>query len=264
MSSTAIVVIVVVVIVAAALVAGLMMAQRRRRLQQRFGPEYDRLVDEHDSKRKAEAELTQREKRVRELDIRPLTDSARARYATQWAALQEQFVDTPADAVSASQVLVSTVMRERGYPTDDSEQVLADLSVEHASTLEHYRSAEQINLAAAAGSASTEDLRQAMIHYRALFRELLGETADAHDGSASPVPAQERLADEQLAEPEYSVPAEPAGGSAVPATDEPAETAEDDVPVQEPAYDADVPAVTGDEPADVPDSRIPLQRTPRS
>jgi predicted nucleic acid-binding protein len=242
MSTTAIVVIVVVIIVVAALVVGLMMAQRRRRLQQRFGPEYDRLVDEHDSKRKAEAELTQREKRVRDLDIRPLTDSARVRYADQWAALQEQFVDTPADAVSASQVLVSAVMLERGYPTDDRDQVLADLSVEHASTLGHYRAAEQISETAAGGSASTEDLRQAMIHYRALFRDLLGEPADAQDGSAAPGLVQEAAADDALL----------------------AETRDDPVAAEEPIDDTEDPAVTVEDPTDDADVDNPLQRTPRS
>src|SRR5258708_9701497 len=103
MSTTTIVVIIVAVIVVAVLLVGLMAVQRRRRLQRRFGPEYDRLLDQRDSRLRAEAELTQRERRVRRLDIRPLTDEARARYAAQWAGLQEEFVDRPAEAVSASQ-----------------------------------------------------------------------------------------------------------------------------------------------------------------
>src|SRR5215469_1218134 len=199
MSATAVVVIVVAVIVVAALLAGLMMAQRRRRLRRRFGPEYDRLVGQRDSRLRAEAELTQRERRVRRLDIRPLTDEARARYSAQWAGLQEQFVDRPADAVFASQVLVTAVMKERGYPTYDHNQVLADLSVDHSSAVEHYRAAEQISQSGAAGSASTEDLRQAMIHYRAVFRELLGEPSNAPDPAAASGPVSDASADEHLA-----------------------------------------------------------------
>jgi hypothetical protein len=179
MSTGIVLAIVVAVIVVAALVIGAMAVMRRRRLQQRFGPEYDRLVGERDSKLKAEAELTGRERRVQGLDIQPLSDSARAGYADQWAGIQEQFVDTPIDAVTASQALVVAVMSERGYPAEHHDQILADLSVEHASTLDRYRAAEQISASAAGGTASTEDLRLAMIHYRALFRDLLGEPADA-------------------------------------------------------------------------------------
>jgi hypothetical protein len=190
MSTGIIVAIVVAVIVVAALVIGVMTVLRRRRLQQRFGPEYDRVVGERDSKLKAEGELAERERRVRGLDIQPLTDSARAGYADQWAVIQERFVDTPADAVAGSQLLVAAVMTERGYPTDHPDQVLADLSVEHSDTLDRYRAAEEISKSAALGTASTEDLRLAMIHYRALFSDLLGEPANAEPGSAATEPEQ--------------------------------------------------------------------------
>jgi hypothetical protein len=173
------------VIVAVVLVIGVTAVRRRRRLQQRFGPEYDRLASEHDSKRKAESELAGRERRVHGLDIQPLTDSARASYALQWAAIQEQFVDAPEDAVASSQVLVVAVMSELGYPAEDPDQVLADLSVEHAATLDHYRAAEVTSRSAAAGTASTEDLRLAMIDYRALFRDLVGESAGTGNGSSA-------------------------------------------------------------------------------
>jgi len=185
MSTGIIVAIVVAVIVVAALVIGVLAVMRRRRLQQRFGPEYDRVVGERDSKLKAESELAERERRVRDLDIQPLTDSARASYSAQWAALQERFVDAPADAVTGCQLLVAAVMTDRGYPTDHQDQVLADLSVEHSDTLDHYRAAEQISASAASGTASTEDLRLAMIHYRALFSDLLGDPADAAPGPAA-------------------------------------------------------------------------------
>lgn len=189
MSTGIIVGIVVAVIVVGAVVFGAMAVSRRRRLQQRFGPEYDRLVGESDSRRKAEAELTERERRVQGLDIQPLTDVARASYEGQWTSIQEQFVDAPVDAVSGAQFLVSDVMTERGYPAGhgDQDQVLADLSVEHSDTLDRYRAAEEISRKAAVGTASTEDLRQAMVHYHALFADLLGEPAD--QGSRSAVAA---------------------------------------------------------------------------
>lgn len=159
MSALTIVAIVVAVIVVGAVVVGVMAVMRRRRLQERFGPEYDRVVGESDSRLKAEVELAGRERRVRDLDIRPLTDSAREGYADQWAGIQEQFVNAPVDAVAASQVLVVTVMGERGYPAEHHDQVLADLSVEYAGTVGRYRSAEEISQRAASGTASTEDLR---------------------------------------------------------------------------------------------------------
>jgi hypothetical protein len=178
MSTGAIVAIIVVVIIVAAVIAVAALAARRRRLQQRFGPEYDRAVEGSDSRRKAEAELAEREKRVKHLDIRPLDPAARDSYTAQWTAIQEQFVDNPADAVTGAQSLITSVMNDRGYPTDDAAQIMADLSVEHASTLEHFRTAQDLSSRAAGGTASTEDLRQAMVHYRSLFRELLGDPAD--------------------------------------------------------------------------------------
>jgi hypothetical protein len=123
------------------------------------------------------------------LDIQPLTESARAGYALQWAGIQEQFVDTPADAVASSQLLVVAVMTELGYPAEDPDQVLADLSVEHAATLGHFRAAEQTSRRAAAGTASTEDLRLAMIDYRAMFRDLVGEPAELANESPATEPA---------------------------------------------------------------------------
>ena len=179
MSTGIIVVIVVAVIVVGIVVFGVLGVFRRRRLQQRFGPEYDRLVGERDSRREAEAELTERERRVQGLDIQPLTNVARASYAGRWTSIQEQFVDAPADAVSGAQFLVADVMTQRGYPAgqQDQDQVLADLSVGHSGTLDRYRAAEEISHRATAGAVSTEDLRQAMVHYHALFGELLGEPA---------------------------------------------------------------------------------------
>jgi hypothetical protein len=171
--------IITVIIVVAALVvaAGVVYGGRRRRLRRRFGPEYDSLVEER-GRRKAEAELAEREKRVRRLDIRPLDPAARSRYARRWTAVQEHFVDAPPGAVADAQRLVLAVMSERGYPTEGEDQVLADLSVDHADALDHYRAASGIIQRAADNLASTEDLRQAVIHYRALFQDLLGRPGE--------------------------------------------------------------------------------------
>jgi hypothetical protein len=181
MSAGATVAIIVVIVIIIAVAAFAAMAARRRRLKKRFGPEYDRLVADQQSQRKAEAELASRERRVRRLDIRPLSAAARAEYTTQWTSIQERFVDHPASAVSQAQQLVTAVLGDRGYPTEGYEQVLADLSVEHARNLEHYRAANALTDASANGQASTEDLRQAMIHYREMFDDLLDDSA--HDDS---------------------------------------------------------------------------------
>ncbi|MGN6793950.1 MAG: hypothetical protein ACTHJW_16305 [Streptosporangiaceae bacterium] len=177
-----IVVIVIIIVVAAISIA----AAKRRRLKERFGPEYDRMVADQQSQRKAEAELASRQRWVRKLDIRPLTAAARTEYIAQWASIQERFVDHPASAVSQAQQLVTAVLQDRGYPTEGFEQILADLSVEHARNLEHYREAHAISESSANGSASTEDMRQAMIHYREMFDDLLGDKdAVDHETSAS-------------------------------------------------------------------------------
>jgi Tfp pilus assembly protein PilX len=178
MSAGATVAIVVVVIIVAALIAVGALAARRRRLQQRFGPEYDRAVEGSDSRFKAEAELAEREKRVKRLDLRPIEPAARASYLAQWTTIQQQFVDSPTDAVTAAQSLITSVMGDRGYPTEDVDQITADLSVDHAETLGRFRTAQEISGRVADGTASTEDLRQAMVHYRALFQDLLGEAVD--------------------------------------------------------------------------------------
>jgi Tfp pilus assembly protein PilX len=193
MSTGAIIAIIVVILVVVALLAGLSAVNRRRRLRDRFGPEYDRAVSEH-GRREAEAELAERERRVRHLDIKPLSPTARAQYASEWAAVQEQFVDAPQSAVTGAQTLVTAVMKDRGYPTEAFDQIVADLSVEHAATLDHFRAAHDISQRATAGAASTEELRQAMIHYRALFTELLGQPGnsarDAQAAAADPAAAQ--------------------------------------------------------------------------
>src|ERR1700722_174489 len=179
MSSGITAVIIVVAIIVIVAVVAMTMAARRRRLQQNFGPEYDRAVAEKDSRKQAEAELTERQRRVRKYDIRPLSLEARSRYLGEWQAIQEQFVDSPQAAVTEAYALVTTVMQERGYPPVEDDQVADDLSVDHADTVGHFRSAQAITREAAHGSVATEDLRQAFIHYRELFADLLGDTEDA-------------------------------------------------------------------------------------
>lgn len=175
MSSGATTVVIVVVVLIVALAAAVAVSARRRRLQHQFGPEYDRAVTDQDSRLRAEAELANRQRRVRKLDIRPLSDESRRRYAEEWMTIQERFVDSPQTAVADAYALVTEVMKERGYPTEDDDQAMADLSVEHAQTVGHFRAAKQVTESAAAADIATEDLRQALIHYRALFADLLGQ-----------------------------------------------------------------------------------------
>lgn len=179
MSTAAVILIVAGLLVL--LVVGMMVARaqsRRRRLRERFGPEYDRLA-ESANRREAERELARRERRYEEeLDIRPLDDATRQRYTVAWAQVQERFVDQPERAASEAGQLVTSLMSERGYPTEDHRQQIADLSVQHARVLDNYRAAREITMRAD-GTASTEDLRQAMVHYRALFADLLDEGVPA-------------------------------------------------------------------------------------
>ena len=166
----AIVAVIVVLVVAVLVVRPLL---RRRRLQERFGPEYDRAVDTHQDRSAAERDLVEREKRYKELDLRPLSPEARERYGAEWTMIQAQFVDTPERTVTDADRLVTALMAERGYPTEGYEQQLADLSVEHSTTLGHYRDAHDVHQRVGDGQVSTEDLRGAMVHFRALFVELL-------------------------------------------------------------------------------------------
>jgi hypothetical protein len=146
---------------------------RRDRLKKRFGPEYERVVARTRSPRKAEAMLQARARRVAGLHIRPLAPGDAERFAGQWRELQRRFVDTPDAAVSQADALVSDVLRARGYPVGDFEQRTEDISVDHPHAVSHYRSARDLARRHARGEANTEDLRQALVHYRALFDELL-------------------------------------------------------------------------------------------
>jgi hypothetical protein len=184
MSTGAIIGIIIAVIVVVAVVLVASAEMRRARLRRQFGPEYDRLVEKLGSRRKADAELAERERRVRALSIRELSPEQQASYSGDWAAIQERFVDSPAEAVGAAHTLIWNVMRDRGYPVNDKTASMDALSVYHGSSMEGYRT----TLSLRADSASTEQLREAMIRHRALFEDLTG----LHEAQGEP--ARDRVA----------------------------------------------------------------------
>jgi hypothetical protein len=176
-NTTAILLLVLIIVVIA--VGALLFVQRRRSaaLQQKFGPEYQRTIGQFGDERKAEAELAAREKRVRSLDIRALTPEEQTRFADAWKRAQARFVDEPSQAAADADNLVKDLMQTRGYPVGDFEQRAADVSVDHPEVVSNYRAAREIAVRNSAGKATTEDIRQAMVHYRSLFEELL-QTAE--------------------------------------------------------------------------------------
>jgi hypothetical protein len=177
MSTGAIIVVAVIVVLALAAWFGWNQL-RRRQLRARFGPEYDRAVADGENRRAAERELAERQKRHEQLDIKPLSSAERDRYAQQWALIQQQFVDHPTAAVAQADRLVTVVMGERGYPTEGYQQQVADLSVRHASALDHYRHAHDVQSRSTGTRVPTEELREAMVHYRSLFEDLLDSDVD--------------------------------------------------------------------------------------
>ena len=168
-----------VIIVAVLAAVGIFWSRRRRseHLRDRFGPEYDRAVEAKGDRAKAEAELAKREKRVEKLNIRPLEPAERREFLSRWDDVQARFVDDPPRAVAFADALLGDVMKARGYPVSDFDQRAGDISVDHPVVVEHYHKAHDIALRQERGEASTEDLRQAMIHYRALFDNLVGAEA---------------------------------------------------------------------------------------
>jgi hypothetical protein len=179
LSTTQIVMAIVVVAVIAVACTAIWFSIRKRRTQKlrtQFGSaEYTRAVNEGGSQRKAEAALDKRAERVEALHIRPLAPGDRARFVDSWARVQARFVDSPGGAVTDADQLLGDVMSTRGYPMSNFEQRAADISVDHPLVLDNYRAAHQAALRQTRGQASTEDLRQAMIHYRTLFEELVAE-----------------------------------------------------------------------------------------
>lgn len=172
--ATVFIVVVAIAIVALAIAVWIVVQKTRtNRLRGRFGPEYDRTVAEAGSRRKAEDELEARRKRVEKLTLRPLSSDEQEKFGSEWAAAQARFVDDPRGAVADANRLVKEVMQARGYPVGDFEQRAADISVDHPGVVSNYRSAREIASRSEAGKASTEDLRKAVVYYRALFEELL-------------------------------------------------------------------------------------------
>ena len=165
-------IIVIAALVVLAVIAAGVRSRKSRGLKERFGPEYDRVAADAPSRRQAEAELREREKRHEEFDIRPLDPQSRDRYRGRWQEVQAEFVDDPSAAVGHADALIQEVMRERGYPVDDFETRAGDLSVDHPDLVEHYRAGHGIAVAHERGKAGTEELRKAVQHYRALFDEL--------------------------------------------------------------------------------------------
>jgi len=168
---------VVVVLVAAIVVAGIAILAfqylRTRRLRERFGPEYTRAVREAGDRKSAESKLQRLEKRVERLRIRAIEPADRERFLGSWRSVQTRFVDDPRSALTEADNLLAEVMSVRGYPVSDFESRAEDISVDHPRVVEHYRAGHEIVLRYGRGLASTEDMRQAMIHYRTLFDDLV-------------------------------------------------------------------------------------------
>ena len=164
-----------VIVVLAAAGAAIYVAQRQRsrQLRSHFGPEYDHALEGHGDRRAAERALLDRARRVDKLEIRPLPPLRRDELRARWQAVQAQFVDDPTNAIQEAHLLLSSVMHEQGYPTAKFEEEVELLSVHHPSTVQHYREAHRLAAERARGQGDTEHLRQAMIHYRALFEDLL-------------------------------------------------------------------------------------------
>lgn len=181
---------IIVIVVAVLVVTGAILAwtstrrQRTERLTEQYGPEYQRVVESAGDQRAAERELDARHQRVQGYEIRALSPEERDRYGASWKETQAHFVDDPSSAISQADLLVQEVMRARGYPMVDFEQRAADVSVDHPHVVEEYRAAHEVAERHAAGGVETEELRQAMVHYRTLFEELL----ETDEGTPEPEP----------------------------------------------------------------------------
>jgi hypothetical protein len=183
---------VVLAIVVVLVIVALAIPQlRSRSLKQRFGPEYDRMVDEEGNRRSAEAELRGRMKRRDTLEISELEPAEREAYAEQWLQVQQRFIDEPEQTVAEADGLVQTVMRARGYPVDEFDERVEMMSVDHPQLVDNYRTAHAIQLRSGRQDVSTDDLREAFQRYRALFSELLADgvaTADPRDNDDHDLP----------------------------------------------------------------------------
>ena len=175
MNTTTTIIIVVLVVVIVGIILGLVFTRRKRseQLHEHFGPEYDRTVQTAGDEKKAQTELDERQKHVKALNIRPLSIDERERYLADWTSVQSKFVDEPGQAIIDADGLIMEVMQVRAYPVSDFEQRAADISVNYPALVSNYRAAREIAVKNEQHQADTEELRQAMIHYRSLFEELL-------------------------------------------------------------------------------------------
>ena len=205
--TTAIIIIVLLILAAVAVVVWMRAQQAKRRegLQDRFGPEYDRAVDEHGDRKVAEKQLADTAARRDSIEVRPLEPAERDRYSTEWTQVQADFVDSPTSATREADRLVQSVMRDRGYPVDDFETRSQMLAADHPEVVEHYRAAHAVG--SRQDPVDTEELRQAFVHYRALFELLLDEGRDRMGDQVGTVPSGERT-DAMPAERTDAMPAE--------------------------------------------------------
>jgi hypothetical protein len=179
LTPTQIAIIVAVIVVIVGVIIFYVQRRRTDKLRSRFGAEYERSVAESGDRRRAEAQLEKRAERVEKYHLRPLTTEDRSRFTEQWDRVQAHFVDAPAGAVAEADQLLGDIMATCGYPMGDFEQRAADISVDHPVVVQNYRSAHDIAIRQAKGQANTEDLRRAMIHYRALFEDLVYDRKEA-------------------------------------------------------------------------------------
>ena len=191
MNTVLTIVIIVVVVLAAAAVFFMYRRRESAQLHERFGPEYERTLEDSGDRRSAERELRQRERRVSKLDIVPLSRESAELYRGEWVRIQQSFVDRPGSAVADADRLVLRMMREAGYPVDEFDQRVNDISVDHPEVAAHYRDAHRVAVAQAHGEADTEELRQAVTAYRALVDALLADSASGH-ARTQPTDAKEQ------------------------------------------------------------------------
>jgi hypothetical protein len=173
------IIVAVIVLVVGAILAVYFQRRRTEKLRSKFGPEYERSVAESGDRRRAEAQLEKRAERVEKFHLRPLTADDRSRFTEHWDRVQAHFVDAPAGAVAEADQLLGDIMATCGYPMGDFEQRSADISVDHPVVVQNYRAAHDIAIRQAKGQATTEDLRRSMIHYRALFEDLVYDRNEA-------------------------------------------------------------------------------------
>jgi hypothetical protein len=213
--STVIILIVVIVVLLLGLgAAGVMLSRRRRseQLQEHYGPEYERSVRETGDRKAAEAELTNRERRVEQLDIRDLRPEEREQYRSSWNDIQRGFVDDPIRSVHAADRLVVDIMRTRGYPVDDFDRRAEDISVSHPDVVQHYRDARAVRDSTDSGEVDTDQQRHAVTSYRALVDALIGkesrtdadrDATESRDGHLDRA-ADTRYADDRTSDPRHT------------------------------------------------------------